>query len=369
MSSPATQIAAVIPASGGKDVSDVKISCTHPVPVPGLGEVLVKLDFSGVCHSDVHSIRGDTPMKTDVAGHEGVGKVVAEDINSDFSVGSDLDESQWMGQAVGIRYVWHVRFRNLPPVGLEFLLMSPLQCFRWLYSSCRECEICEVNHTACPNQRNAEYIVTPAIHATKIPSGLSPDSAAPLLCAGIAMYSSIKKVRARQGNWLAILGAGGALKKPKLKDHADRFKGRKKRELCLSLGATEFLDFRKVDIVEAAKMITSGLGVHGVICTANGEAAYQQSMQMLRPLGTLVCVGIPHVPFRVPVTPFEMIVKGLTIVGNSAGTAEEMDELLAMAVNGDVKAHIEVFDLEEIVDVLQKLERSEIEGRAVLRIP
>ncbi|KAJ5924057.1 Alcohol dehydrogenase 1 [Penicillium verhagenii] len=377
MSSPATQIAAVIPASGGKDVSDVKISCTHPVPVPGVGEVLVKLDFSGVCHSDVHSIRGDTPMKTDVAGHEGVGKVVA--------VGSDLDKSQWMGQAVGIRYVWNMRFRNLPPVGLEFLLMSPLPYFRWLYSSCLECEICEVNHTACPNQRNAganvpgtfqQYIVTPAIHATKIPSGLSLDSAAPLLCAGIAMYSSIKKVRARQGNWLAILGAGGGLGHMGIQIAAKQGlrvlaidTGDKKRDLCLSLGATEFLDFRKVDIVEAAKMITSGLGVHGVICTANGEAAYQQSMQMLRPLGTLVCVGIPHVPFRVPATPFEMIVKGLTIVGNSAGTAEEMDELLAMAVNGDVIAHIEVFDLEEIVDVLQRLERSEIEGRAVLRIP
>lgn len=60
---------------------------------------------------------------------------------------------------------------------------------------------------------------------------------------------------------------------------------------------------------------------------------------------------------------------GFTIVGNSAGTAQEMDELLAMAVKGDVKAHIEIFDLQDIVDVLQRLERSEIEGRVVLRIP
>ena len=78
----------------------------------------------------------------------------------------------------------------------------------------------------------------------------------------------------------------------------------------MSLGATEFLDFRQVDIVEGAKSVTSGLGVHAVICTANGEKAYEQSMHMLRPLGTLVCVGIPHVPFRLPATPFEMIVKG-----------------------------------------------------------
>ena len=78
----------------------------------------------------------------------------------------------------------------------------------------------------------------------------------------------------------------------------------------MSLGATEFLDFSEVDIVEAVKASASGLGAHAVICTANGERAYEQSMQMLRPLGTLVCVGIPNVPFRLPATPFDMIVKG-----------------------------------------------------------
>ena len=54
----------------------VEISNTHPLPIPGDGEALIKLEFSGVCHSDVHSIRGDTPMSTDVAGHEGIGKVM-----------------------------------------------------------------------------------------------------------------------------------------------------------------------------------------------------------------------------------------------------------------------------------------------------
>lgn len=87
-------------------------------------------------------------------------------------------------------------------------------------------------------------------------------------------------------------------------------RGEKKRQLCLSLGATEFLDFSEVDIVEAVKAFASGLGAHAVICTANGERAYEQSMQMLRPLGTLVCVGIPNIPFRLPATPFDMIVRG-----------------------------------------------------------
>lgn len=87
-------------------------------------------------------------------------------------------------------------------------------------------------------------------------------------------------------------------------------RGEKKRKLCLELGASEFLDFTEVDIVEAVKASTSGFGAHAVICTANGEKAYEQSMQMLRRLGTLVCVGIPNVPFKLPVTPLDMIVKG-----------------------------------------------------------
>ncbi|KAJ5666868.1 Alcohol dehydrogenase 1 [Penicillium macrosclerotiorum] len=219
------------------------------------------------------------------------------------------------------------------------------------------------------------------MHATKIPPGIPPELAAPLLCAGIAMYSSIKKTKTRPGDWIVILGAGGGLGHMGVQIAAKQGlrviavdKGEKKRQLCLSLGATEFVDFSEVDTAEAVHAITSNLGAHAVICTANGERAYEQSMKMLRRLGTLVCVGIPNVPFRLPVTPLDMIVKGinqpcLSIVGNSAGTAGEMKELMELAVAGDVKAHIEVYDLADIEDVLRRLNSSEIEGRAVLKIP
>jgi propanol-preferring alcohol dehydrogenase len=76
MTIPSTQIAVVVPLSGASATSMVQISSTRPVPVPGDGDILIKLEYSGVCHSDLHSIRGDTPMKTDVAGHEGVGRVI-----------------------------------------------------------------------------------------------------------------------------------------------------------------------------------------------------------------------------------------------------------------------------------------------------
>ncbi|KAL3488707.1 hypothetical protein BJX62DRAFT_227139 [Aspergillus germanicus] len=347
---PATQIAAVIPHAGATLDTRLEIKSDRQVPSPAAGELLVKLEFSGVCHSDVHSVRGETPMLTDVAGHEGVGRVV--------KVGPGVDDEVWMGERVGIR---------------------------WLYSSCLECEICERNNTACPYQKNAganvpgtfqQYIVSPAVHVTKIPSELSPAEAAPLLCAGIAMYSSIMKTKTRPGDWIVLPGAGGGLGhmgvqiavKKGLKVIAIDT-GDKKRELCLSLGATTFLDYKTDDVESAVKQLTSNLGAHAVICTANGEGAYEQSMRLLRRLGVLVCVGIPNVPFRLPATPFDMIVKGLAIVGNSAGTAQEMDELMEMALAGDVTAHIECFEFDQIDDVIQRLGRSEIDGRAVMRIP
>ena len=73
---PETQIAAVLPPTGASPIAQLQISTTRLVPTPGEGEILVKLEYSGVCHSDVHNVRGETPMLTGVAGHEGVGKVV-----------------------------------------------------------------------------------------------------------------------------------------------------------------------------------------------------------------------------------------------------------------------------------------------------
>lgn len=112
---PETQIAAVLPPTGASPTAQLQIATTRPVPTPGKGEILVKLEYSGVCHSDVHSVRGETPMLTDVAGHEGIGKVVQGRylypdvfemiiiIYSYLIVGPELDETEWLGERVGIR--------------------------------------------------------------------------------------------------------------------------------------------------------------------------------------------------------------------------------------------------------------------------
>lgn len=115
MQIPETQIAAVLPPTGASPTAQLQISTTRPVPTPGQGEILVKLEYSGVCHSDVHSVHGETPMLTDIAGHEGIGKVVQGRyfypdiskmlilIRSYSTVGSGLDEMKWVGERVGIR--------------------------------------------------------------------------------------------------------------------------------------------------------------------------------------------------------------------------------------------------------------------------
>ncbi|KIW65754.1 hypothetical protein PV04_07982 [Phialophora macrospora] len=319
------------------------------VPTPGDGDVLIKLEYTGFCHSDVHSAYGDTPMSTDIAGHEGVGHVV--------KLGPHVPE-ELMNAKVGIR---------------------------WQYSTCGSCEICHVDPTACPNQVNSgrntrgtfqQYIVSPAKHVTRIPTDLKAEIAAPLLCAGLTLYSAIAKARLRPGDWLVIPGAGGGLGHIGVQIAAKRgYKviaidsGESKRDLCLKLGATAFLDFKKDAVEDEVKRLTNGFGAHATIVTAGIDAAYEQAFKLIRNCGTLVCVGLPRSGNPLPISPFWMVVRSLTVVGSSVGSDAEMQELLQMAVKGDVVPQIAVYEFEEINTVMEKLVRFEIEGRVVLRIP
>ncbi|KIX01784.1 uncharacterized protein Z518_09511 [Rhinocladiella mackenziei CBS 650.93] len=343
-----TQIAAWLekPQHGAR----LQIRKDIEIPSPGDGEVLVKLECTGFCHSDVHSIYGETPMDTDIAGHEGVGRVVK-------LVGSNTPE-ELLNSRVGIK---------------------------WQYSTCGSCEICAVNPTACPHQHNSgrdvrgtfqQFIAAPAKDVTKIPAELKSEVVAPLLCAGLTMYSAIAKAQIRSGDWLVIPGAGGGLGHLGVQIAAKRgYKviaidtGDAKRDMCLRLGATAFLDFKTDQIEEEVNRLTNRFGAHACIVSAGSEGAYSQGFKLLRNLGTLVCVGLPRLDFDLPISPFMMVVRGLKVVGSSVGTAQEMQELLDMAAKGDVVPQISVFDFEEINHIMERLARFEIGGRVVLRIP
>src|ERR1700677_3232342 len=156
------------------------------IPTPGLGQILVKTEACGVCHTDLHAATGDWPLKPKLPftpGHEAVGPVAA--------VGA------------GVKIV-----KEGDRVGVP-----------WLYSACGHCEYClTARETVCPKaefggySRNggfAEYILADPNYVAHIPAGLASAEAAPLICAGITTYKGIKETEARPGEWVAISGAGG----------------------------------------------------------------------------------------------------------------------------------------------------------------
>lgn len=157
-----------------------------PVPTPDAGQILVKTEACGVCHTDLHAAQGDWPIKPPlpfIPGHEAIGSVVA--VGSGVTVVKE-------GKRVGVP---------------------------WLYSACGHCEYClSAWETVCPeaqfggytqNGGFAEYILTDPNYVAHIPAGLTSMEAAPLICAGITTYKGIKQTEVKPGEWIAISGVGG----------------------------------------------------------------------------------------------------------------------------------------------------------------
>lgn len=318
-----------------------------PIPTPGYGEVLVKLECTGVCHSDVHAILGETKrMKVHIGGHEGIGTVI--------SLGASVPSS-FLNVRVGVK---------------------------WIYSACLSCEVCEVNYVHCPNQSNSgrdvpgtfqQYVAAPARFVTRIPDGLESEKAAPLMCAGITVFGAIKKAGLKPGEWLVIMGAGGGLghlgvqiaRKMGFRVVAVG-SGEEQRKLCTELGAESFLDYKTEDVEKGVKELTNEYGAHAVVCVTGNDAAYAQAVQLVRIMGTVVCVGLTLSPLTV--SPFQVAIRGLKVVGSNVGTEEEMDELLQMVVAGDVVPHTELFELERLHEVIQRIADGSITGKAVMKL-
>lgn len=339
-----TQVGAWIDQPG--ENAHIKFRNDILIPTPGPNEVLIKISCSGVCHSDVHNMLGHTPMSTNIGGHEGIGHVV--------KLGKNVSKNV-LQKRVGVK---------------------------WLHTYCNQCEICPVDVTACPNQHNSgrdvpgtfqQFTISPVEGLTLIPEELDDVIAAPLLCAGLSMYGSISRAGLKQGEWLVLTGAGGGLghlgvqiaKEKGLKVIAIDT-GEQKKNLCLRLGATAYLDFKSDNVEAEVQKLTDGYGAHAVICTA-GPNAYAQAIRMLRNCGTLVCVGL--VTENLPVSPFEMLNRALRIVGSSVGTPKHLEELWELAVKGKVKPIVEVREFEELDEVLKRLAAYQVEGRIVVHVP
>ena len=316
------------------------------IPVPGAGQILVKTEACGVCHTDLHAARGDWPLKPTlpfIPGHEGIGRVAA--VGAGVTIVKE-------GDRVGVP---------------------------WLYSACGHCEYClKAWETVCPeaqfggytkNGGFAEYVLADPNYVAHIPAGLDAQQAAPLICAGITTYKGIKETQAKPGEWIAISGVGGlghlAVQYAKVMglqvcaiDIDDGKLAHAKR-----LGADLVINAKTGDPAATLKKETGG-GAHGVLITAPSLPAFKQGVEMTRKLGTCVLVGLPPGEFPVPL--FDVVANCITIRGSFVGTRQDMAETLAFAAGGKVKADIELQPLSSINQVFERLEHGDVPSRVVL---
>ncbi|KUL87247.1 hypothetical protein ZTR_03354 [Talaromyces verruculosus] len=352
VSIPQKQKAAIYDQPGKISTKVVEID----VPEPGAGEILVNF---GVCHSDL-AVMTNTwktlPYPTQpgqIGGHEGVGKIV--------KLGPGTESSGFkIGDRVGIKWVW---------------------------SACQNCPACLVGlDGTCLNQKVSgyytpgtfqQYALSPANYATRIPDGLSGADAAPMLCAGVTVYTALNRSRALPGQWVVISGVGGlghlacqlASRGMGLRviaiDHGS------KEALARESGAEHFIDFTKLDkegVTKQVRSLTGGLGAHAaVVCTA-ANAAYAQAIDLLRFGGTLVCVGIPEGEYVNidGANPGVITTKQLTITGSAVGNRGEAIRTLEFAERGIIKAHYEISRPENLTDIFERMEQGKLQGRVVL---
>lgn len=319
---------------------------TVPVPVPGPGEILVKVMACGVCHTDLHAADGDWPVKPSppfIPGHEAAGIVAA--------LGSDVTDFK-EGDAVGVA---------------------------WLHDACMRCEYCETGwETLCEHQHNsgyscdggfAEYVIASAAFAARLPANVDFAQIAPILCAGVTTYKGLKETEARPGEWVAISGIGGlghvAIQYAKamgLKVVAIDI-APEKLALARETGADVAIDARSETAIADVLKATGG-GAHGILVTAVSPSAFSQALHMVRRKGTVALVGLPPGDFPTPI--FDVVLKRITLRGSIVGTRRDLDEAIAFAVDGKVKAEITKAPLRDINAIFAKLKAGKIEGRVVL---
>jgi len=319
-----------------------------PLPVPGRGEILVKVKACGVCHTDLHAASGDWPVKPVppfIPGHEAAGVVAA--------LGPDVTDFK-LGDAVGVA---------------------------WLHDACMRCEYCETGwETLCEHQHNtgysvnggfAEYVVASAAFAARLPADVDFAAIAPILCAGVTTYKGLKETDARPGEWVVISGIGGlgqvAVQYAKAMglmvvalDIAED-----KLELGRAAGADRAVNALSIDAVDTVLRETGG-GAHGVLVTAVSTGAFAQALKMVRRKGTVSLVGLPPGEFPTPI--FDVVLKRITVRGSIVGTRRDLDEAIAFAADGKVRSKITKAPLADINAIFERMKSGKIDGRMVLDI-
>jgi propanol-preferring alcohol dehydrogenase len=318
-----------------------------PVPATGPDQILVRVEASGLCHTDIHAARGEWPVKPELPftpGHEGVGIVEL--------VGSAVTEV-----AVGDRVA-------IP----------------WLGYACGVCEYCvSGRETLCAAQRNtgyaidgahADYAVAYARQVVKVPDGINPLEAAPLTCAGVTTYKAIKVSGLRPTERAAIFGIGGL--GHLAQQYAQIFGAdtvavdvtEEKLQLARDLGATHVVNAAATDPVEAIQALG---GVDVAVVLAANPRVLEQAHASLRRGGRLVLVSLPKDnAMQLPI--FETVLKGISVIGSIVGTRADLAEVFRLHAAGRTKVQFETRKLDDINASIDEVLAGRVTARLVFEM-
>jgi propanol-preferring alcohol dehydrogenase len=311
-----------------------------PEPEPGPRQILIRLQASGVCHSDVQIWQGTTraepPPAPYILGHEGVGLVAALGVGvSDWQVGERAGAA-------------------------------------WLHDTCGICDQCRAGEESfCARQRAhgfhvpgtfAEYVVADASFAVKLPPGEAADLA-PLMCAGLTAFGALERAALRPGETCAIFGCGG------LGLYAVQLAARRgarvvavdsdpaKLALAARMGAQTTLQLGP----NLASHWPEDARAHATINFAPTSKTWEAMLAATRPMGRIVAAAMVAEP--VPLVQEWLTWTGVTITGTSVGTRAQMRDLMALHRGHALQGEIETIGLEEVSGAMAALHQGRAKGR------
>ncbi len=318
-----------------------------PIPEPGEGQVLVRMETCGLCHTDIHAAHGDWPVKPNppfVPGHEGVGPV----------------------ERVG--------------AGVPQDLVGKRVAIPWLATSCGNCRYCvSGRENLCESQQNsgysvdgayAEYAVAFAHGVVEVPDEVSSFDAAPLTCAGVTTYKAIKVAGVTPSERVAIFGIGGL---GHLAVQYARIVGglvtavdieKAKLDLAVELGADQVVNAAETDPVEAIQKVG---GADVAVVLAASPKVFAQAYRSLRRGGRLVMVALPGDNASIDVPIFETVLNGVCVVGSIVGTRQDLAEVFALHAAGRTKVIAETRKLDEVNEAFAEVLGGKVPARLVFQ--
>jgi succinate semialdehyde reductase (NADPH) len=345
-----------------------------PQPSPREGEVLVKVNACGVCHTDLHVIKAEVAFPTPaVLGHEISGTVV--------EVGPGISEIR-TGSRVVCAFIMPCGRCRLCAIGRDdlcdnFFAMNRLR--GTLYDGTSRLRRKDGSPIAMYSMGGlAEYAVVPATDVFPLPDGLPFAESSVLGCAVFTAYGAVRHAAdLRGGERVAVVAAGGV--GLNVIQIAKAFGASQiiaidisddKLEIAHRVGATDVLNSKKVNAAEAVRELTSGRGVDIAFEVLGRAETFTQALEVIGDGGRMVAVGIAPGKTTAPVEITRLVRRGLKIIGSyGARTRADMPEIIRLAARGVFRPEAIVtrkYTLDEAAAAYQALDRGEIAGRAII---